>query len=163
MKRALAFLLAVMLFFSLGTNVYADDISIPEPEDGFNMSEASSTENPVAPKDPTKATLSYGDLIRYIPISLDVTSTKVTVYGYFVNLNTNVSVGQFRNFDMDIYIDGDFLVGGTFGTIPNFSISPLSTYYQCFTFTGSFYNLNSGSYQCDDTIYCTFACNFSYW
>ena len=102
-----------------------------------------------------------GDLIRFLPTEIEVLENKVTVKGYFVNLNEDVTVKNFTDFEMMVYLSGDLLVEGDFGDINQFSIKPLGVKYQSFTFNGS-HDLNEGSYTCDDEFYTVFSCSFSY-
>ncbi len=106
------------------------------------------------------ATPDTGDLIKFIPTVVTVKSNAVTVEGYFVNLNENYIVKNFREFEMEVYEDGNLLVSGEFGTINSFSIYPLSMKYQSFTFKGS-HDLNNGTYVADDGVYCVVTMRFS--
>ena len=101
------------------------------------------------------------DLIRFIPTEIVVSTNKVEVSGYFVNLNGDVTVKDFTDFEMEVYQDGELLVEGSFGEIDAFSIKPLSVQYQSFTFDGA-HELNEGTYSCGDTIYAAFTCNYKY-
>ena len=101
------------------------------------------------------------DLLRFIPTEIIVSADKVEVSGYFVNLNEDVTVKNFTDFEMAVYQDGDLLVEGSFGEINAFSIKPLSIQYQSFTFNGA-HDLNEGTYSCGDTIYAVFTCNYKY-
>lgn len=101
------------------------------------------------------------DLLRFIPTEIIVSADKVEVSGYFVNLNEDVTVKNFTDFEMAVYQDGDLLVEGSFGEINAFSIKPLSVQYQSFTFNGA-HDLNEGTYSCGDTIYAVFTCNYKY-
>ena len=100
-----------------------------------------------------------GNLIHFVPTTIVVDPYSIYVEGYFVNLNTDVTVCNFSDYYMECYQDGYLLVSGYFGTINSFEVYPLSGTFQSFTFTGS-HNLNSGTYYCDDSIYCKFECNF---
>ena len=102
-----------------------------------------------------------GDLLRFVPTHIDVTSNKVSVEGYFVNLNTSTTVKNFTDFEMSVYLAGDLLVEGNFGDITEFSISPLSVRKHTFNFNGS-HELTEGSYDCDDEFYAVFSCSFKY-
>ena len=101
------------------------------------------------------------DLLRFIPTEIIVSTDKVEVSGYFVNLNADVTVKDFTDFEMEVYQDGELLVEGSFGEIDAFSIKPLSVQYQSFTFDGA-HELNEGTYSCGDTIYAAFTCNYKY-
>ena len=101
------------------------------------------------------------DLLRFIPTEIIVSTDKVEVSGYFVNLNADVTVKDFTDFEMEVYQDGELLVEGSFGEIDAFSIKPLSVQYQSFTFNGA-HDLNEGTYSCGDTIYAAFTCNYKY-
>lgn len=101
------------------------------------------------------------DLLRFIPTEIIVSSDKVEVSGYFVNLNQDVTVKNFTDFEIMVYQDGELLVEGNFGEIDAFSIKPLSVQYQSFTFDGV-HELNEGTYSCGDTVYAAFTCNYKY-
>lgn len=101
------------------------------------------------------------DLLRFIPTEIIVSTDKVEVSGYFVNLNADVTVKDFTDFEMAVYQDGELLVEGSFGEIDAFSMKPLSVQYQSFTFDGA-HELNEGTYSCGDTIYAAFTCNYKY-
>ena len=109
----------------------------------------------------TSASADISDLIRFIPTEIVVSTNKVEVSGYFVNLNADVTVKDFTDFEMEVYQDGELLVEGSFGEINAFSIKPLSVQYQSFTFNGA-HDLNEGTYSCGDTIYAAFTCNYKY-
>ena len=55
-----------------------------------------------------------GDLIRFLPTEIEVLENKVTVEGYFVNLNKNTTVKNFTDFEMQVYLSGDLLVEDAF-------------------------------------------------
>ena len=101
-----------------------------------------------------------GDRIRFIPTRIIVKSNSVKVEGYFVNLNTDKSVKNFREFKLYVYKDGDLLISGSFGTLQSFSVAALRTSYHTFTFNGS-HNLRNGTYVCGDSYYCEFSCRFT--
>ena len=101
-----------------------------------------------------------GNLIRFIPVNVDVTDRAITVNGYFVNLNQNCDVKNFRNFEMSVYRNGNQIATGSFGTINTFTVTAMATKYQSFTFNGR-HNLNNGHYECNDYYYCAFSCNFT--
>lgn len=109
----------------------------------------------------TSASADISDLIRFIPTEIVVSTNKVEVSGYFVNLNADVTVKDFTDFEIEVYQDGELLVEGSFGEINAFSIKPLSVQYQSFTFNGA-HDLNEGTYSCGDTIYAAFTCNYKY-
>ena len=106
------------------------------------------------------ASADIGDLVRFVPTEIEVTTNKVVVEGYFVNMNSNVSVKNFRELEMMVYQDGDLLVEGNFGTINEFTISPMRMKYQSFTFNGS-HDLKNGSYTCNDRTYAVVNCRFT--
>ena len=64
-----------------------------------------------------------GNLIRFIPVNVDVTDRAITVNGYFVNLNQNCDVKNFRNFEMSVYRNGNQIATGSFGTINAFIVT----------------------------------------
>ena len=101
------------------------------------------------------------DLLRFTPTEIIVSTDKVEVSGYFVNLNADVTVKDFTDFEMAVYQDGELLVEGSFGEIDAFSMKPLSVQYQSFTFDGA-HELNEGTYSCGDTVYAAFTCNYKY-
>ena len=144
MKKFLALILVLMLVFSLATSVSAEVGSTNEAES----------------IDENKASPSVGDLVRFVPMTIDVSTNKVIVRGYFINMNTNKAVGSFKNVKMNVYKDGSYLVGGSFGTIDDFTIEPLRMEYDGFSFSGS-HNLNPGSYSCNDLFYCAVDCSFT--
>ena len=109
----------------------------------------------------TSASADISDLIRFIPTEIVVSTNKVEVSGYFVNLNADVTVKDFTDFEMEVYQDGELLVEGSFGEIDAFSIKPLSVQYQSFTFNGA-HDLNEGTYSCGDAVYAVFTCNYKY-
>ena len=107
------------------------------------------------------ASAEIGDLLRFLPTEIDVQENQVIVQGYFVNLNRNITVKDFTEFEIAVYLSGDLLVEGEFGDINAFSIGPMGTKFQSFTFQGP-HELNEGTYTCDDSCYAIFACNFLY-
>lgn len=107
----------------------------------------------------TRADMS--DLIRFIPTEIIVSANLVEVKGYFVNLNADVTVKNFTDFEIAVYQDGRLLVESSFGEIDPFSITPLGVQYQSFVFDGS-HELMEGTYSCGDTIYAAFTCNYKY-
>ena len=109
----------------------------------------------------TSASADISDLIRFIPTEIVVSTNKVEVSGYFVNLNADVTVKDFTDFEMEVYQDGELLVEGSFGEINAFSIMPLIVQYQSFTFNGA-HDLNEGTYSCGDAVYAVFTCNYKY-
>ncbi|MBR5110035.1 MAG: hypothetical protein IK099_07555 [Clostridia bacterium] len=100
------------------------------------------------------------DRIHFVPTVIKVTSDSVTVEGYFVNLNTSYYVENFRNFTLRVYMDGDLLLKGDFGTLNKFSVSPLGTRIQSFTWNGR-QGLKTGTYSCDDSFNCTWSGSFT--
>jgi len=106
------------------------------------------------------ASASVGDNLRFVPTTINVQSSSVTVEGYFINMDTNYAVKDFTNFEMEVYVDGALLVSGTFGTINPFTVYPQGMWYQSFTFNGQ-HSLNTGYYTCDDHFYCAFGANFT--
>ena len=156
MKKIFSLLLVLLLCFSFAGSIFAQDSDLPEDADPTNESVEAGLEDLV-----TKAGNSaMANRIRYIPIEVDVTSSEVVVYGYFVNLNRSATVKNFRDFTMSLYEDGDLLVSGNFGTINSFTLPPLSVYYQTFTFNGR-NNLRNGNYGCDDGTYAYTGFNFT--
>ncbi len=171
MKKLISLLLVLMLCLSLVPAVFAEEAAPAEEpaaeletvteEEPSNVAEEIFTEGPMVENE-TKAYLSAGDLIRFIPVVIDVTKSYVEVQGYFVNMNSNITISDFTNFEMDIYQGGDFIISGYFGKINSFSVYPLSAKYQSFTFTGDYtYGLNTGSYTCDDLTCAAVGFSFS--
>ena len=100
-----------------------------------------------------------GDLVKFIPTKMTVKSNQVIVEGYFVNMNEDYTVKDFREFEMSVYDEGELLVSGDFGTINSFSIAPLRMKYQSFTFNGS-HAMKIGTYVADDGYYCKVSMRF---
>lgn len=100
------------------------------------------------------------DLIRFLPTEIEVNTDEVIVHGYFVNMNKNVTVKNFTEFEMYVYHDGELLVDGDFGTINEFSVRPLGMKYQSFRFTGD-HDLPLKDITCDDLYYVSFACSYT--
>ena len=101
MKKLLAVLMILTL--CLGTALYACAEQGEDACESISVSETAEAtlEKEAAEKETDESKLSgaqIGDLIRFIPAALEVTSNKVTVYGYFLNLNSDCSVGKFKNF-----------------------------------------------------------------
>lgn len=108
------------------------------------------------------ANTDVADLIRFIPTSVEVTTSKTVVAGYFVNLNYNRTVSNFTKFNMSVFDGGDKLIEGSFGTINSFEIAPLGMKYQSFSFSGDYTNvMRPGKYTCGDQVYASFSCSFS--
>jgi len=161
MKKGLSIILAIMVCFTFVASALAEDAvednvsaSISSEPVAASMKESAEGMNKSSGANPSTA-----DLIRFVPTTIDVSSNKVVVGGYFINMSST-TVANFRDYYMDVYTNGNLLVSGEFGTINQFSVYPGSTKYQTFTFTGS-HNLNAGSYVCDDTCYAVIACRFS--
>ena len=159
MKKVLAMMLAIMLCLGTAACVYAEE-AVDNEAVAVNE-EAKVTLAKAGGEGESKSSgMNVGDLIRFIPTSIEVSSRKVQVFGYFVNLNSDYAVKNFRNFEMDVYLDGTLLTSGDFGTIHEFKIEPFGIQYQSFTYNGS-HDLNTGSYQCDDRCYCVISCTFT--
>lgn len=103
---------------------------------------------------------SVGNLLRFIPATITVESESVTVEGYFINLNADCDVKNFKDFEMTVYKKGDELVSGSFDTINQFTVKSRGVKFQSFTFNGE-HDLNVGTYECDDYFYAVFSCNFT--
>jgi hypothetical protein len=164
MKKLLAVLIALTL--CLGTALYACAEQGEDYCESISVSETpeATLEKEAAEKEADESKLSgaqIGDLIRFIPAVLEVTSNKVTVYGYFLNLNSDCSVGKFKNFKMDLYQGGTLISSGNFGNLNEFTVSPLGLKTFTFTYNGK-HRLNSGNYVCDDRIYSVCSYNFTY-
>ncbi len=156
MKKLFTVLLVFLMVFTFASAVWAQEFEIPEDGDPANEAIMFGTDDLV-----TKAGNSViAERIRYIPIEVYVTSQRVEIYGYFVNMNNSTYVKNFRDFSLSLYQDGEFLLSATFGNLNSFTIPPLSMRYQSFTITG-WHNLNSGDYICDDGSYAYTGFNFS--
>ncbi len=107
------------------------------------------------------AVLTPGDFLRYIPVGVAVTDSAVQVYGYFTNLNGDCFVSNFRDFSLDVYMDGYLIASGYFGTIDKFEIEPEGVLYHTFVFPGRS-GLVPGAYVCEDSDYCVLSCTFDY-
>lgn len=103
-----------------------------------------------------------GYYIRFLPTLITVSKDYVKVTGYFVNLNDDVEVKNFREFEMTLYQNGKQICKGNFGTINQFTVPPLDMYKQSFTFKGKFNNLKVGTFSCDESYSSAFSCKFSY-
>lgn len=111
---------------------------------------------------PALAKPSKGDLVRFVPTEIEVDEdSEVWVKGYFLNLNEDVTVKNFKEVDLTIYYNGEKIVEGDFGTINKFSVKPLSAVYQSFTFSGVESSLSEGHYDCDESVYSKFSAKFS--
>ena len=102
-----------------------------------------------------------GYYIRFLPTLIIVSSDSIKVEGYFVNLNPDVEVKNFKEFKMNVYENNKLIAQGNFGTINQFTVSPLSLWKQSFTFNGK-HSMKIGTYSCDEKYSCTFSCNFTY-
>lgn len=102
-----------------------------------------------------------GDLIRYIPITITVTDNAVKIDGYFLNLNPDCDVRDFTDFELNLYVDGQLLVSGTFGTLNSFTVRSMGVCRHSLTINGS-HSLYNGTYSCDDSFYCSFGARFTY-
>ena len=103
-----------------------------------------------------------GDMVKFVPYQFTATSSKVVVEGYFVNMNTNYAVKNFKNFVMKVYEDGDLLLSADFGTLSSFTINPLQM--KKFTFTYNCKNghdMKLGTYPASDRDYCVITMNFT--
>ena len=108
------------------------------------------------------ATPSRGDLIHFVPTTIDISYSCITVVGYFVNLNTDCEISNFRDFEMNVYHNGDLIVTGDFGTLSPVTVAPLGVQKHTLNFNGTYPNMEYGSFVCTDTYYCSFSCTFSY-
>lgn len=100
-----------------------------------------------------------GERIRYVPMQIVTENGKSTVSGYFVNLNDTKQVGEFMDFDMDLYYHGDLLLTGKMGGLNHLKVAPLGLTYQTLTFAA---NEDLAPVQnCFDAIYAPFGCEFS--
>lgn len=164
MKRIVALLLAVLMLMSVTVCAFAEQTNQTDNKTNDISAEANATAKKEEERrnrgDTKDSSPSMGDLIRFIPITIDVSRNEVTVEGYFINLN-DVPVSNFRDFEMDVYRNNQLLISGYFGNINSFTVYPGVACYQCFTFMGS-HNLNTGFYVCDDLCYAVTAFQFSY-
>lgn len=106
------------------------------------------------------AETSVGDLLRFVPTKITVGTDSVQVDGYFVNMNSDCSVSDFKDFDLSVYMDGQLLVDGRFGTLSSFEVDAMGLYPASFTFKGD-HSLNHGTYICDESFYCSFGARFT--
>lgn len=107
------------------------------------------------------ANTDIGDLVRFIPTNIEVSTSKTVVEGYFVNLSYNKAVSDFTDFEMDVFVKGRKVIGGNFGDINSFTVSPLGMKYQSFTFNDDYTDeLDIGSYVCSDDVYASFGSSF---
>ncbi|MBR3016629.1 MAG: hypothetical protein IKH57_06065 [Clostridia bacterium] len=102
-----------------------------------------------------------GYYIRFIPTMITVGSETIKVEGYFVNLNSDVEVKNFKEFEMSVYENNKLVAQGDFGTINQFTVEPLGVWKQTFTFNGK-HSMKIGTYSCDEKYSATFSCKFSY-
>lgn len=164
MKRTIAILLALLVILTATVCANAEGTEKTDNSTSDISFEAKATvkkEEENKDREVTKDSgPSMGDLIRFIPITIDVSYNEVTVEGFFVNMN-DVSISNFREFEMDVYRNNQLLISGYFGDINNFTVYPGRTQYQGFTFRGS-HNLNNGFYVCDDFCYAVPVFRFSY-
>ena len=164
MKRTIAILLAFFIILTATVCANAEETEKTYNKTSDISFEAEATAKKEAENKDKEMTKdsgpSMGDLIRFIPITIDVSYNEVTVEGFFVNMN-DVAIGNLREFEMDVYRDNQLLISGYFGDINNFTVYPGRTQYQGFTFMGS-HNLNNGYYVCDDFCYAVPVFRFSY-
>lgn len=99
------------------------------------------------------------DRLRYIPVEIVVQEKSVKVSGYFLNLNTDVTIKDLTDLDIAIYSGEDLLVDGSFGDV-DVVLSPLGLDKWTLNFNGE-HSLNKGTYSCDDSCYATFSCGFT--
>ena len=162
MKKRIALLMAIMMILTAAVCAYADESAENNNQTKDISTEANATAKKAAEKENEEVTKangpSLGDLIRYVPVTIDVSNDEVTVEGCFVNMN-DVSVLDFRDFEMDVYMGGQLLISGYFGDINSFTVYPDGVCYQSFTFMGS-NDLNPGYYVCDDSCYTMTAFSF---
>lgn len=162
MKKSLSFILILMLvlcFSAISVYAYDDNatdiIMLPDEVE-------LSSEDGVPSKAPYAASGSViPEWIKFIPTWISVTSNQVKVEGYFVNFNHEHSVKTFREFSMDVYVDGRLIVSGDFGTINDFTIEPLGMKFQSFTFNGTHSNHSNGNNNCGDSYYTKTAFRFT--
>lgn len=101
-------------------------------------------------------------LLHFIPTEVVVETNSVKVTGYFVNLNEDVEVLNFRDFKMTVYYNNKVIAEGTFGALPEFTIPALGMKKQTLKFKER-RNIKTGSYTCEEDFRCDFACKFSSW
>ena len=102
-----------------------------------------------------------GYYIRFIPTVITAGTDSLKVEGYFVNLNDDLEVKNFTEFNLSLYQNNKLIVKGNFGTINQFTVAPLGMKKQTFTFKGK-HSMKVGTYACDEKYSCTFSCKFSY-
>lgn len=163
MKKILSLILAISMILAVAVCAHAENAEDTGNQTSDISSEANATQKKEEENQNEEATkdsgISMGDLIRFIPITIDVSRNEVTVEGYFINLNDR-SVSNFKDFEMDVYRNNQLLISGYFGTINSFTVLPGKACYQSFTFTGP-HNLNTGFYVCDDICYAVTCFRFS--
>lgn len=102
------------------------------------------------------------NLLRFVPTEMTVTSSKVVVTGYFINMNSKASISNLKEVKMDIYnAELGILASGNFSTFNSFTIRPQGMVEQRMEFSNT-YNLNSGTYVCNSDTYADFSCSYSY-
>ena len=102
-----------------------------------------------------------GYYIRFLPTLITVGNDYIKLEGYFVNLNSDVAVKNFKEFEMSVYENNKLIAKGNFGTINQFTVEPLGMWKQTFTYNGK-HSMKIGTYSCDEKYSCTFSCKFSY-
>lgn len=167
MKKGLSIILAFITCFVLIGSAAAEAASKEESfvneTTTINSEPAATNKKSETAESTTKAggsSPTTGDLLRFVPTTIDVSTNKVVVEGYFINLSS-YTVSNFEDFNMDVYLEGSSLISGYFGRINQFSVYPGSTKYQTFTFNGA-HNLNPGFYVCDDRCYCVVSFDFTF-
>lgn len=100
--------------------------------------------------------------IHFIPTEVIAESNKVKVVGYFVNLNDDVEVLNFKEFNMTVYYNEKVIAEGSFGKLPEFTIPALGMRKQTLKFNVR-KNIKVGTYICGEDFRCDFSCKFSAW
>lgn len=101
------------------------------------------------------------NLLRYIPTEMTVTSSKVLVKGYFVNMNSKATISNLEEVSMLINDDDEgCLASGDFGILNRFTIKPQGMVYQEMEFSNS-YGLKTGTYVCESSVYADFSCTYT--
>ena len=131
MKKVVIMLLAIMMSFGITVTAFAS------------------------------SSLSEGELIHFVPTEIAVWNGKVLVDGYFINLNEDCAVMDFKDVSLELYYEGRCIIDADFkDPSRNFIVEPLSAYSYSFEFIDDV-GLNEGLYACDDATYCMLSCRFS--
>ena len=163
MKKFLAVIVSLVFCFGAAACAFAEEAMVFETDKVFEEPMAAQKKAAEEEADETRSgssKLTTGDLIHFIPVTMEVSSKKVSVSGYFVNLNSDKAVEDFRDFEMDVYLEGKLLSSGDFGDLSDFTINPFGVKYFTFNYNGK-HSLKNGNYKCNDRTYCVISCTFT--